>query len=401
MINQPLGNRGDESAHKGLIRFILSRHENVHIDVLFCGEKQTRIDDFKVYNPRVQYINIKKTKGFGRFAIKHLKKRLFWTWHFHPTIRKLTALYKKSDIILNAPGGICMGGFQFWEHLFYLMIAKRLNKPIVYYGRSFGPFPTKTRDNRLFKEFSMELLNYFSFMSFRDKKSELLAKELHLSYEPTVDSAFLDTPYESIPYEIDKYLNRGDYMVLVPNSLVWHYAYKDKTDLSTVRSFFVKIIEIVSKKFPSTNLILLPQLCSDNNTDYTFFKEIEAQARYDKLHVLPDTLSSDLQQTVIRNAKFLIGARYHSVVFSLNQNTPFIALNYEHKIAGLLETLNKNNCMVNIENIWNDDYKMDNALREINSKLNELHEDHQACETAQKKAQMCFEKFEKKFGLSN
>lgn len=54
-------------------------------------------------------------------------------------------LYKESDVVLCAPGGICMGGFQNWWHLFMLQLAKYIGKPLVYYGRSFGPFPVVTR----------------------------------------------------------------------------------------------------------------------------------------------------------------------------------------------------------------------------------------------------------------
>lgn len=74
-----------------------------------------------------------------------------WIWHLHPMIFNIMKLYKESDVVLCAPGGICMGGFQNWWHLFMLQLAKYIGKPLVYYGRSFGPFPVVTRSNRQFK----------------------------------------------------------------------------------------------------------------------------------------------------------------------------------------------------------------------------------------------------------
>lgn len=69
-----------------------------------------------------------------------------------------------------------------------------------------------------------------------------------------------------------------------------------------------------------------------------------------RIVVIDDIYSSDIQQTIIAYSQLVVGARYHSVVFSLNNAVPFIALSYEHKISGLLETLDKVDCMVDIQN---------------------------------------------------
>lgn len=395
IINQPLGNRGDESAHKGLVRHLLKNFKDIHIDVLFCGEDQNRINEFVVSDQKVHYINQKRRKGFGRFAIKGLKKKTYWKWLFHPSILRMIFLYRKADLVLNAPGGICMGGFQFWDHLFYLMLAKKLKKPIVYYGRSFGPFPEKTEDNRLFKSISLELLNYFCFLSIRDKKTEDLAKKLNLSYESTIDSAFLDSPSVPLTKEIDKLLGNDDYMVFVPNSLIWHYAYKDLVKLDSIFDFYLKMISCIKKFNPGIKIVMLPQLYKCSDDDFSFFQDIKKKANDPSIIVLPDTCNSDIQQSIIKKAKFLVGARYHSVVFSINQATPFIALSYEHKIQGLLEKLNKQSCMIDISSIWQDKSAISNALNIFEQKLYQLNPDEQARLNAKNIAEQCFSKFVK------
>ena len=55
--------------------------------------------------------------------------------------------------------------------------------------------------------------------------------------------------------------------------------------------------------------------------------------------VAPDSLSSDIQQQLIREAQFLVKTRYHSVVFAINNEVPFAALSYENKISGLAASL--------------------------------------------------------------
>jgi colanic acid/amylovoran biosynthesis protein len=64
--------------------------------------------------------------------------------------------------------------------------------------------------------------------------------------------------------------------------------------------------------------------------------------------VLPDTLQSECHQAVIAGAKCVIGARYHAIVFAINNNVPFVTLNYEGRILGMLEALGKQDRVVDI-----------------------------------------------------
>ena len=43
-----------------------------------------------------------------------------------------------------------------------------------------------------------------------------------------------------------------------------------------------------------------------------------------------------------------MGARYHSVVFAVNNDVPFVALSYEHKMSGLAEALGLSGQVVDI-----------------------------------------------------
>ena len=48
IVNQPLGNRGDESAHKGLVRALLINIPKINITVLFVGVSQDSINQFAI-----------------------------------------------------------------------------------------------------------------------------------------------------------------------------------------------------------------------------------------------------------------------------------------------------------------------------------------------------------------
>ena len=60
VINQPLSNRGDESAHRALIFSLLKSFPNASIKVLFLLKSESAVKALKV-DERVKYININFT----------------------------------------------------------------------------------------------------------------------------------------------------------------------------------------------------------------------------------------------------------------------------------------------------------------------------------------------------
>lgn len=350
VINQPLNNRGDESAHKALVRTLLNQLPDAKITVLFVKSNADSIRQFSVDNPRVCYLNIQPSFLYRRFSLSAMRKGQYFMWFLHPTTLRLMALYKKADWVVCAPGGICMGGFQNWGHLYFLKMAQRLNKKIAYFGRSIGPFPTETEDNRWFKKESLELLHGFDYISLRDSKSEDLAKQIGIEFFSTVDTAFLETPRADIPLEIKKQIGEK-YVVFVPNLLIWHFAYKNRITKESVLHFYKLIFDEIVNKWPDAKIVLLPQTFNYGTyegDDIHFFYELSDYIDDERIVVVPDTYSSDIQQTIISEAVYMVGARYHSIVFAINNKVPFVALSYEHKINGLLNTLGAEERMIDI-----------------------------------------------------
>ncbi len=395
IVNQPLNNRGDESAHKGLLRALVKALPDIHIKVLFPYSYNDTIRQFDVHLPQVEYVCIPHRLGEGFFLKATVKYGLHWLWSCYPFTRKLLAEYRWAYQVICAPGGICMGGFQDWRHLFFLRVAQALHKPLAYYGRSFGPFPVKTWSNRRFYRISQELLYYFSFCSIRDKKTERLAQEMHIPFVETVDSAFLDNPSVSVPEEIQKQIGDHPYVVYVPNLLIWHYAYQ-KFPKQSVFELFSELYHVIEEQFPKHKVIMLPQKFNCGNylgDDYPFFCDLKQALGSEQICVLPDTCSSDIQQSIIAHSSCMIGARYHSVVFALNQNVPFVALSYEHKISGLLETLGKTDCMVDISRALESDEQRQEAVRLFAKILPSVRVDEAARQKAKSIAETCFQQY--------
>jgi colanic acid/amylovoran biosynthesis protein len=363
IIEQPLSNRGDEAAHRSLMRALDREFPDACFTVLFFNGNKNDINDFVVDSPRITYTNI---QGFGK-GVRFLQR---WTLRLntvflsllYPAIRKYANCIKRADAVICAPGGMNMGGFQSWEHIFNLSLAKYYEKKLIYYSRSIGPFPVQTKWNKAFEKISYNLLNSFYFLSIRDKKSAELADELNLSYIRSIDTAFLDTPEAKIPDEISSIINNEKFIVFVPNSLTWHPAYKNRKQ-EDIDLFFVEVLKILLSK--NNKIIMLPQLSkyiTYSEPDYAYFQRLKNMVKNDGVIVLNDTYSSDIQQKIIEKADCVIGARYHSIVFAINNKAPFISLSYEHKMTGLLEILNLREREINISDIGTSDFNVKEAL---------------------------------------
>lgn len=397
IVNQPLNNRGDESAHKALVRALCKAKPNCEIEVLYPNFHNEVIKPFIVEGKNVHYISYNCRYKFFKVQLWGLYCNLLRIlWMIHPNIRFIIKKYREADLIIGAPGGISMGGFQNWDHLFFLQLAKFLNKKIVYYGRSFGPFPVETWRQRVYKKQSYDILKYFAFLAIRDKITEKIADEIGLKYVSTVDTAFLGSETFDIPSEIKAQIH-GDYVVFVPNLLIWHYNYKDRITKENVKQFFLRLMSLTLNKYPKCQILMLPQTYGYEESfrnDVNFFREIQNEMNDNRIIVIDDTYNSDIQQSIIRSSKFVVGARYHSIVFAINNAVPFISLSYEHKMSGMLSSLGSTNLMIDIthamdglQSIEENSLLFENKLEQLNSDLTETRDN------AKQIAEHCFKLF--------
>lgn len=348
IVEQPVNNRGDEAAHKGLVASLVGRYPHAKINILFFEKTEAEVEVMRTSYPNVHYINIPSARPHSTFAPHRLIKLAMMMslpsmLYAIPLVRRLLPYYNEADYIICAPGGICMGGFQNWVHLGLLQLAKMRKKPIIYFARSIGPFPTATLFNRIFKKRSEDLLDYFHFISLRDSFSQRIASEMGVDFTPTIDSAFLTSVQGTeAPPVFRDFIKGGQYIVFVPNSLAWHHDFRSYT-YDYIRSFWVKLLNAMLHEYPNHKVAMLPQTLADLKTrpdGYPLFSRIRTECQApNRVFVLPDQYNSDEQQAIIRGADLLIGARYHSIIFAINQGVPFVSLSYEHKMSGVLEII--------------------------------------------------------------
>lgn len=361
VIEQPLNNRGDESAHRGLMKKFVEEYPNVQIKVLFYGRNNREINEFRVDAHQIEYVNIPLGTRSKHCLDRMIKLVMMLNapqlLYILPTIQMMLKYYREADYILCAPGGMNLGGFQDWVHQAFLKLAMYEHKKTIYYGRSIGPFIDNSYLSRLFKRNSVQLLRYFVYVSLRDAKSQLIAQKLGIKYIPTIDSAFLSESKSEKPKMFIDYVNKEPYIVFVPNSLAWHKSFKSYS-YDDIKLFWIKLLNKLAKTYPEHKIVMLPQTIGYSKLlpdGYIYFNEIKNQSEFpNRVFVLPEQYGSDVQQAIISGADFLIGARYHSIIFAINQAVPFISLSYEHKMNGVVETVNKRESEIDlVENFAN------------------------------------------------
>lgn len=404
IINQPIKNRGDESAHRGLIRTLAKTYPRHGIRVVWMGEDPAGCDPMHVEAPNVVYENIRMKWGRARLPRFALMHGMGWLLgHLHPGYRAYRTRIRKADLVVSAPSGIMLGAFRTWKTLYHDLLVRAEGKPFAYYSPSFGPKPEGKKGDALFWKLATNVLNGFDFLSIRDRKTMDLADAMGLHYEPSIDSAFLDSPALStpLPPDLETAIGGNPVVVFVPNSLTWHVAYR-KADQGRIDQFYLDVAALLQRRFPDATIALLPQLFGRGKAggDYEYFAVLAARAiPRTKLLVLGDQYSSDIQQALISRAKLVVGARYHSIVFAINNGVPFVSLSYEHKMDGLLGCLGMDRNAVDIRALGRDDFDAVKALSSLDSLCQDLRPPLEAQTKAKAVAAETFRIFRKRFAF--
>lgn len=354
LVNQALFNRGDESAHKALVYNLLRKFPDCSIEVLFVGRSADALKDFYIQDSRVTYTNLPASKRYRQAYIKIMRIGILPLWYLLSTVRNVIKRYKKADWVISSPGDASLGSRMDWDHLFFVKLAEYVGARVIYLGRSIGPFTEDGPLSKRFNNLSIKALRKADFISLRDGESERIADTLGLKYHSTLDMSFLHLPLVQIPTEIRE--QTGDrYAVIVPNYLIWHRQFRQRAIPRQIRYFFVELVNQTLEKFPDLRIVLMPQLFNGHTyveRDEEFLHDIAEDVSNPRVTVISETCSADILQTVIADAKFVIGARFHSIVFAIKYDVPYVALSFEHTVNGMLGKLGRQDRAVDISHAF-------------------------------------------------
>ena len=358
IVNQQTANRGDEAAGKALIRNLLKLADikkitvlyttySKHVDANFFNDKGSIVDNKDVF-----FYNFGKVRSlkfnlnfelYKIFLLPTIIRKILW--------RLLSGIIDRGcyvdmirilsyDVIISAPTGPNIGNiYNDWAYLWRIYSAVKLKKKVIIYSPSIGSLS----GNTLFEKKALQCIKSVNFLSTRDAISYSNLDELKIyNYKKSIDTAFLDsTVLPELPKELN-FLKEKPYIVFVPNELYkWHRTFKhyDSSFKKILDDLYISILN----SFSDIRIIMLPQLYAAGNDAKYFSSLCNKCSNNVDIHIINEMYNSDIQQTIIKESEFVIGARYHSIVFAIKNKVPMFSLSYEHKMSGLLMLLNLNN----------------------------------------------------------
>ncbi|MEN9407215.1 MAG: hypothetical protein RLZZ455_431 [Candidatus Parcubacteria bacterium] len=282
---------------------------------------------FQNKNPLVRMIRLM------RLLLSYLTTKFGFSVVISRDLRVILKDYKRADLIVFAGGGYLRSQKGLTQTLNLLMnlamfqFAKLYRKKTIVAPISIGPFGYEWHEKltaRTMKEFAAVFLR--EERSYNVLKNYNVKNIIHAN-----DLALLAT------HPRTKKTSRDTFIV---GFTIRDWLPKEK-QLRLETAYAVALSEF-SKK---TGALIQPIAQVDNNMYGDRDRDVAAHV-IEKLHAagvktLPiKTVKEYPGDTIVYGEiDLLMGMRMHSLIFAILQNTPFVAVSYEHKTEGLMQTL--------------------------------------------------------------
>ena len=307
-----------------------------------------------------RYASDETVPGWRRAARKALVLAIGVSWFIVPArwyrwlsarlpaeVSAELAAIERADLLVSlvAAGGYLQGaarpglGPRVIYQLLPLMLAERRGTPVVCAPQSYGPF-----DGRLVTWLVAKTLRRARLVLAREDISLAELEKLRLPAGVAcraVDSAFSLEPPRPAP--ADQLAWRASHGVGGTDVLV---GVTVRRCLPPARqaAFEAELAEFVDRVHdrPGYRVVIFPQATAadQHDDDRAASRAVAGLCRGRTRPVLLDT-EADFRGVAafIAGLDYLVGTRFHSVIFALTARVPCIALGYEHKTRGILRDL--------------------------------------------------------------
>lgn len=299
------------------------------LSILTVEQNRVKRLIFTIYALKASFLYVLAYKLFGT--------RL--RWMLTRDLQNVIDSIIDADLLVLVGGGYLKGLKYFLENIsfiilvFPLFLATVLNKKIVLHSQSIGPFENNFQRfvigyllNRTDLIFAREQITIDLLLSFGVRKEKIVK---------TVDAGFLfesDTKV-TIP-DIGK-PNGKRVGITVSNK--W---YPEKKKQEIYESSMAQFADYVIKK--GFTVVFIPQVTTNilEDDDRRVSKRVyEKMKDNSNAHYLGEEYNHYEIKSLYKTVDYVVGTRFHSVIFSLASFVPAIAIEYEHKTSGIMRDL--------------------------------------------------------------
>ena len=254
----------------------------------------------------------------------------------------LSELTKEMDVI------IILGGDDFtedygWKALVSMLL--KINpvaraKKLYFLGQTMGPF----------KSFRVHLCRYF----FNKAKGIFCRDDITYNYlkELNVKNISKIPDLALMPLAKENNVNNlQEQICIFPSELIFHYT--EKKSRAKCLSFYIKICNEINKKYPDKKLLLIPHVLKpDSSDDRKMVKDIYLKLKdsmKDKLLMYDNEMYPYQVREEIKKSSFIVTARMHPYISSIECNIPGVCFSYSRKYWGIIgEGYNLKDCIIDI-----------------------------------------------------
>jgi colanic acid/amylovoran biosynthesis protein len=273
--------------------------------------------------------------------------------------------FREADVIFVKGGGFIhahgekSAPYVMWFFLFYIKLAKKLNKKVIFLPNSFGPFEGFTVKSQIKKTFKKIDLTLARENISAQKMGELLNQEITVS----PDLGFYLKASEKIGGKriLEKYNFFAEDKVVGITIRPWRFPGKENPEelyekyIESVKDLSLHIVD-KGYKVAFFNQSLGPNAHED---DRNAIKYLISKFKLDdrqKFVWVNENLNCQDLKAVYSNLYFFIGTRFHSVIFSMTSLVPSIAIGYGgNKAKGIMKDFQLNEYVIQIEDVTSKD----------------------------------------------
>ena len=332
IINQHTSNFGDDAAGLALVNNLLKYNFISCIEILYCMKGELPIKDKRVFHNHDLFCRDMRIRQYILYSILGIE-----TGKFIPGfIEKVLS----ADLTIVSPCGANLGIYKDRFSLMQDLIITKLHCPLIFHLNTIG-----ASGNRLFDASVLKVCRK-SKVYVREKASLRYLQSKGVVAKFGTDSAF------SLVNPI-KVANKENKIIFVPSNVwKWHVDFKKENSFSQFQNVLNQI-----GKFALDNKLeiqISPHTNSEQEKEFNFNIKNYLKEEFSNLVIDVIKINTCYEyENAIQSARFVVGMRYHTIVFAAKNFIPFIALSYEQKMNEVSEYTGQQEYCIDLKKISN------------------------------------------------
>lgn len=362
-------NKGDAGILLGIVKTLkqLYGEDNIEINILsftpdedkkrYCKDKAIKKVYSNIINPHpYKHTKFGKIYAMLRVIVKaiSIKIKLFFNKNKAIQNNEVLKLLNDSDIIVVCGGGF-LGGKKLDSlmHLYQISINTLMNKPVILMGTSIEPIKNmfiKRKTEKVLKNvdyiFARENITYNYLKTFLSKDR----------FDIIPDMAFM---LEDVKKNMDcvQEIKKKYNIIFGITVRNWNFP-NSSNPKERMQNYMIAVKNAITQLIKKYNccFIFIPQVIVSYANDVDTAKKIKDMLPdnlKEKFYIFENDFSPKQIKQLIWNCDYFIGTRMHSNIFATSMLKPTVAIAYEKKTNGIMETVGLQDYVLEIDTITN------------------------------------------------